>query len=81
MKYVAYYRVSTKRQGKSGLGLLAQREAVERFIAPELIEKEFTEIETGTNKKYRPILNEAIELCQKHNATLIIANLIGLQEM
>jgi len=75
MKYVAYYRVSTKRQGKSGLGLLAQREAVERFIAPELIEKEFTEIETGTNKKYRPILNEAIELCQKHNATLIIAKL------
>jgi DNA invertase Pin-like site-specific DNA recombinase len=75
MKFIAYYRVSTKRQGESGLGLEAQKEAVKRYISPELIDKEFTEIETGTNKKYRPILNEAIELCKKHNATLIIAKL------
>ena len=57
------------------LGLKAQKQAVERFIAPELIDKEFTEVETGTSKRYRPILNEAIELCKKHNATLIIAKL------
>jgi DNA invertase Pin-like site-specific DNA recombinase len=62
MKFIAYYRVSTKKQGISQLGL-------------DLIDKEFTEIETGTNKKYRPVLNEALELCKKHNATLVIAKL------
>ena len=75
MKYVAYYRVSTKRQGESQLGLKAQKHAVERFISPEMIDKEFTEIETGTKKRYRPILNEAIELCKETGATLIIAKL------
>ena len=75
MKYIAYYRVSTKKQEQSGLGLKAQREAVENFISPELIDFEFTEIESGTNKKYRPILNEALELCKKHGATLLIAKL------
>ena len=75
MKYIAYYRVSTKRQGLSGLGLKAQKEAVEKYIAPELIDEEFVEVETGTNKKHRPILQEALELCKKHNATLIIAKL------
>ena len=75
MKYVAYYRVSTKRQGESQLGLKAQKHAVERFISPEMIDKEFTEIETGTSKRYRPILNEAIELCKETGATLIIAKL------
>ena len=75
MNYIAYYRVSTKKQGLSQLGLKAQKQSVENFIAPELIDAEFVEIETGTNKKYRPILNEAIELCKKHDATLIIAKL------
>ena len=75
MKYIAYYRVSTKKQGASGLGLEAQKEAVTRYISPELIDKEFTEIETGTNKRYRPELAKALELCKKHNATLLIAKL------
>lgn len=75
MRYIAYYRVSTKRQGKSGLGLEAQRQAVINYIAPELIDAEFTEVETGTNKKHRPELDKAIELCKKHNATLLIAKL------
>jgi len=75
MKYIAYYRVSTKRQGESQLGLKAQKHAVERFISPEMIDKEFTEVETGTSKRYRPILNEAIELCKETGATLIIAKL------
>ena len=75
MKYVAYYRVSTLKQGESQLGLLAQKQAVEKFISPDLIFESFTEIETGTNKKYRPILNEAIELCKKLDATLVIAKL------
>ena len=75
MKHIAYYRVSTKKQGASGLGLEAQKEAVTNYIAPELIDAEFTEVETGTNKKYRPELAKAIELCKKHNATLLIAKL------
>ena len=41
MKYIAYYRVSTKRQGESQLGLKAQKHAVERFISPDLIDQEF----------------------------------------
>ena len=75
MKYIAYYRVSTKRQGISGLGLQAQKDAVNKYISPEEIGKEFTEIETGTNKKDRPQLTKAIELCKEHNATLLIAKL------
>ena len=75
MKYVAYYRVSTQRQNESQLGLKAQRKAVEQFINPELIYKEFTEIETGTNKRKRPILSEALELCKELDATLVIAKL------
>jgi DNA invertase Pin-like site-specific DNA recombinase len=75
MKYVAYYRVSTKKQGVSGLGLEAQKEAVHRYIAPELIDKEFIEVETGTSKKKRPVLLEALRLCKLHDATLLIAKL------
>jgi len=75
MKYVAYYRVSTQRQGASGLGLDAQRDAVHKYITPELIDAEFTEVETGTNKRKRPVLQKAIELCKQHNATLLIAKL------
>ena len=71
----SYYRVSTKRQGESKLGLLAQKESVRSFISPDSIYAEFEEIETGTNKKFRPVLNEAIVLCKKHDATLIIAKL------
>ena len=75
MKYIAYYRVSTRKQGLSGLGLDAQRDAVHRYIAPELIDFEFTEVETGTNKKKRPVLMEALALCKKNDATLLIAKL------
>lgn len=75
MKYVAYYRVSTKKQGTSGLGLEAQKDSVHRYIAPGLIDAEFIEIETGTSKKKRPILMEALRLCKKHDATLLIAKL------
>lgn len=75
MDYIAYYRVSTKKQGISGLGLDAQKESVERYIAPERIGAEFIEIETGTSKKDRPILKKALELCKKEGATLLIAKL------
>jgi len=75
IKYIAYYRVSTAKQGTSGLGLEAQREAVHKFITPEKLFTEFTEVETGTNKKTRPVLSEALKLCASTGATLLIAKL------
>jgi DNA invertase Pin-like site-specific DNA recombinase len=74
-KFVAYYRVSTARQGHSQLGLKAQQESVHRFVRHGEIIEELTEIETGTNKRHRPVLDRAIEICRKHNAVLVIAKL------
>jgi DNA invertase Pin-like site-specific DNA recombinase len=74
---VPYYRVSSKRQGRSGLGLDAQRAAVAEHarggswaLLPELVE-----VETGTNKRTRPVLASAIEQCRLTGATLVIAKL------
>ncbi|GAB3754745.1 recombinase family protein [Spirosoma pomorum] len=73
---VAYYRVSTDRQGVSGLGLDAQANAVQQFASREhyTIIGEFTETESG-KKDHRPQLVEAIDLCKRKKATLIIAKL------
>lgn len=74
-QFVAYYRVSTDKQGKSGLGLDAQRQAVASFVAHRgEILAEFTEIESG-RKNDRPQLAEALALCRRHRATLVIARL------
>ncbi|ETW98541.1 recombinase family protein [Candidatus Entotheonella palauensis] len=72
---IAYYRVSTDRQGRSGLGLEAQQQAVRDFLAgrEELIES-FTEIESG-RKNDRPQLTAALDACRRHKATLVIAKL------
>ena len=72
--FVSYLRVSTARQGASGLGLEAQREAVTRFLsaAGGKLVQEVIEIESG-KKNDRPKLAEAIRLCRVHRATLIIA--------
>lgn len=78
MKAVAYYRVSTKQQGQSGLGLSAQETAVNTYAAAngyELVAPPFTEIETGTNKKTRPQLQAALNRCRELDATLLIAKL------
>ena len=75
-KYVAYYRVSTAKQGKSGLGLEAQQEAVAAFVkasAGSVIEC-FEERESGKNND-RPMLIQAMELAMRRKATLIIAKL------
>lgn len=75
-KFVAYYRVSTGRQGRSGLGLEAQQEAVRSYLnggAWELV-SEVVEVESGT-KADRPRLMEALQLCRIHRATLVIAKL------
>ena len=75
-KFVAYYRVSTDKQGKSGLGLEAQREAVETYLNGgcwSLI-AEFTEVESG-KRNDRPELEGALAVCKKQKAKLVIAKL------
>ena len=75
-KFIAYFRVSTARQGASGLGLEAQREAVTHHLNSgngQLV-AEVVEIESG-KRNDRPKLAEALRLCRLHNATLIIAKL------
>lgn len=73
--YIAYYRVSTARQGQSGLGLEAQRQAVGNFVAGAVnLLNEFVEIESG-NRNDRPELLAALAACRKQGATLIIAKL------
>src|SRR5580700_11372561 len=73
--YVAYYRVSTDRQGASGLGLDAQRQAVARFIGAGQLVAEFTEIESGRRHTNRPRLLAALAECRKRRAVLLIARL------
>ncbi len=75
-KFVSYLRVSTTRQGHSGLGLEAQRAAVANFLNGgrwKLI-GEFVEVESGSRDD-RPKLAEALSVCRLHNATLVIAKL------
>ncbi|MGE6781289.1 recombinase family protein [Ensifer adhaerens] len=69
-RYIAYYRVSTSKQGQSGLGLEAQRAAVFRYepIA------EFTEIESGKSDD-RVELHKALDFAKENDATLIVAKL------
>lgn len=75
--WIAYFRVSTDRQGVSGLGLDAQRDAVERYVdhvGGNLIAA-YTEIESGKSHKNRPQLQEALDECRKRKARLVIAKL------
>ena len=75
-KFVAYYRVSTDKQGKSGLGLDAQRKAVVDYLdgGKWTLLDEFTEIESG-ERNDRPELEKALAACRKHRAKLVIAKL------
>lgn len=73
--FIAYYRVSTDRQGDSGLGLEAQRASVARFIGSASLLAEFQEIESGKSHSNRPKLAAALEECRRRNATLVIAKL------
>ncbi|QHW01046.1 recombinase family protein [Spirosoma endbachense] len=75
MNYICYYRVSTKAQGRSGLGLSDQQSIVNRYLRKEdQIVAEFTEIESG-RKSERPNLQEAIRACHQYKAKLLIAKL------
>lgn len=74
--YVAYLRVSTARQGRSGLGLEAQQAAINAFLRPgdRLSAPPFIEVESGRNAE-RPKLIAAMERCRRTGATLLIAKL------
>ena len=73
--YVAYFRVSTPKQGRSGLGLDAQRTSVNAYVGTTgLIAGEFTDIESG-KKNDRPQLLAAIAYSKQHCAVLLIAKL------
>jgi DNA invertase Pin-like site-specific DNA recombinase len=74
--FVPYYRVSTDRQGRSGLGLEAQRDAVQCFLARVggTLVAEYVEVESG-KRNDRPELAKAVAACRKHKAKLVIAKL------
>ena len=76
MNFVCYYRVSTTQQGQSGLGLDAQRQAVRNHAEKVFgtILEEIVEVESG-KRSDRPILTQAIELCRRTGATLLVAKL------
>lgn len=81
IKYVIYYRVSTKKQGESGLGLEAQKRDVEIFLEnysgqPYEIIDSITDIKSGKGKlEERTDLKKAVELTITHKATLLVAKL------
>ncbi len=79
-KFIAYYRVSTQKQGQSGLGLDAQKQAVLNYLngGNWKLVQEVVEVETGKGSDAldrRPQLKAAIDACKKQKATLIIAKL------
>ncbi|RYF11027.1 MAG: recombinase family protein [Deltaproteobacteria bacterium] len=76
VQFVAYYRVSTDRQGKSGLGLQAQRDAVAKYVAGSggVVTAEFEEVESG-KRNDRPQLAAALAACRARRAALVIAKL------
>ena len=79
-QFISYFRVSTQKQGISGLGLDAQRQTVSQYLAgsTRTILAEFVEVETGKGANAldrRPELRRALELCKRSGATLLIAKL------
>ena len=75
-KFVAYFRVSTDKQGRSGLGLDAQRKAVRDYLngGTWSLIGDFTEVESGKRNE-RPELVKALAACKRHKAKLVIAKL------
>lgn len=76
-RFVAYYRVSTQKQGASGLGLDAQRNSIQRFTETcgGQVLAEFTETESGKKAHNRPALAEALRVAKSRGAVLLIAKL------
>jgi DNA invertase Pin-like site-specific DNA recombinase len=76
-KWVSYLRVSTDAQGSSGLGIEAQRKAVETYLngVSWTLAQEFIEVESGKRSNNRPQLAAALMACKKLKAKLIVAKL------
>jgi DNA invertase Pin-like site-specific DNA recombinase len=76
-RFVSYLRVSTQRQGRSGLGREAQQEAVNQFLngGRHKVVGEFEEIESGKRDDNRPELQKALAMCRIHRATLLVAKI------
>jgi DNA invertase Pin-like site-specific DNA recombinase len=74
-KFIAYYRVSTARQGKSGLGLEGQRAAVATYLngGSWRIVAEFTEVESGKRAVDRPELDKALAAARLHRAAVVVS--------
>lgn len=74
--YILYHRVSTQKQGKSGLGLAAQQQAIQTYLNDGRwkVMGEYVEVESG-RRNDRPELAKALRACRVHNATLLIAKL------
>lgn len=76
VQYVAYLRVSTQKQGFSGLGLEAQKEIIQNYLSDKIPIAEYIEVESGRKTdKGRPKLKEALEVCRKTGGKLIVAKL------
>lgn len=76
-KFISYIRVSTQRQGDSGLGLEAQQKMIADYIARDggRLVGEFREIESGKSHRNRPELRKALQSARRHKGTLIVAKL------
>ena len=76
-KWVSYLRVSTDKQGESGLGIEAQRKAVETYLngGSWTLAQEFVEVESGKRSNNRPQLAAALAACKKLKAKLVVAKL------
>lgn len=80
-QFIAYYRVSTQRQGQSGLGLEAQKAEVARYLADQpdaVLEGEYVEVQSGKEDANRPLLQEALTRCRQEGATLVVSKLCRL---
>ena len=76
IEYVAYLRVSTQKQGYSGLGVEAQKQLIQNYLSDKIPIAEYIEIESGRKTdKGRPKLKEALDLCRKTGAKLIVGKL------
>ena len=72
-KYVAYLRVSTERQGRSGLGLAAQREIIIHNVGEDSVVKWYEEVHSGKNPRTLPVLTRAKQYAKSHGCVLILA--------
>lgn len=75
-RFIGYYRVSTDKQGESGLGLQSQKDTINNYVNNKngILLREFREVESG-KKNDRPALTQAMEMCRLYGATLLIAKL------